>query len=54
MTILNITTDRFVPATVVASGTVTTNGAIFETSASDQVKVGDYITDASQKRKQTS
>ena len=49
MNILNITTDTFVPADAAATGTVTTFGEGFTTSESNQVKVGDFITDASQK-----
>lgn len=49
MATFNVTTDTFIPAASAASGTVTTNGASFITSTADQVKVGDYITDATQK-----
>ena len=49
MATFNVTTDTFIPAALAATGTVTTNGAIFETSTANQVKVGDYIADATQK-----
>lgn len=49
MATFNVTTDTFIPAASAATGTVTTNGMIFTTSSSNQVKVGDRIADASQK-----
>lgn len=49
MGILNITTDTFIPADAAATGTVTTFGEGFIISVANQVKVGDHITDASQK-----
>lgn len=49
MATFNVTTDTFIPADAAATGTVDTFGASFITSTADQVKVGDYITDSTQK-----
>lgn len=46
--ILNVTTDTFVPASAAGTGTITTNGVYWSTSSSDQLKVGDYVVDATQ------
>lgn len=49
MEILNVTTDTFVPAAISATGTITTHGTNFLTSTASQVRVGDYVADATQK-----